>query len=189
MEFGSSSPSRLYRVALNTAIAWNRKEQRHQRGKQTLEAAQSLLCAISPNGLDPRCEGKPSSTGARQEEAKWRRYLRLENWITYGMSAVLLCGLPFIFLLMVYDDDRRTVLDFMIVLLGIAAALLWAVSLYLSRRMQAPRERRFNSSLRDEIARHLALVDYMMARIWRLASVLLTTLPLFFGVLTLWSSG
>jgi len=26
----------------------------------------------------------------RQEQAKWRRYMRMENWITYGMSATRL---------------------------------------------------------------------------------------------------
>ena len=32
----SSVPTWMYRVALNTAIAWTRKEGRHQRGKEQL---------------------------------------------------------------------------------------------------------------------------------------------------------
>ena len=34
----SSVPTWIYRVALNTAIAWTRKENRHQRDKQPLES-------------------------------------------------------------------------------------------------------------------------------------------------------
>ena len=41
----------IYRVALNTAIAWTRKEDRHRRGRQPLEAA-GLLTA--PDLRDPR---------------------------------------------------------------------------------------------------------------------------------------
>ncbi|HEU4619267.1 MAG TPA: sigma-70 family RNA polymerase sigma factor [Gammaproteobacteria bacterium] len=52
----SSVPTWLYRVALNTAIAWTRKEDRHQRGKQPLEAAEGLLTTTSSEGRDPRVE-------------------------------------------------------------------------------------------------------------------------------------
>jgi RNA polymerase sigma-70 factor (ECF subfamily) len=41
----SSVPTWMYRVALNTAIAWTRKEGRHQRGKQPLEIVDGLLAA------------------------------------------------------------------------------------------------------------------------------------------------
>jgi RNA polymerase sigma-70 factor (ECF subfamily) len=43
----------MYRVALNTAIAWTRKEDRHQRGKQSLAVVEGLLTTPSP---DPRVE-------------------------------------------------------------------------------------------------------------------------------------
>jgi len=45
----------MYRVALNTAIAWNRREDRHQRGKQPLEAAAGVLSASSAD-RDPQVE-------------------------------------------------------------------------------------------------------------------------------------
>ena len=45
----------LYRVALNTAIAWNRKEKRHRHGKAPLEAANALL-ETAPAAPDPRLE-------------------------------------------------------------------------------------------------------------------------------------
>ena len=52
----SSVPTWMYRVALNTAIAWTRKEDRHQRGKQPLEVVEGLLTTASSDGLDPRVE-------------------------------------------------------------------------------------------------------------------------------------
>ena len=52
----SSVTTWMYRVALNTAIAWTRKEVRHQRGKQPFEAVQSLLTTSSSESRDPRVE-------------------------------------------------------------------------------------------------------------------------------------
>jgi RNA polymerase sigma-70 factor (ECF subfamily) len=52
----SSVPTWVYRVALNTAIAWTRKEDRHQRGKQPLDVVESLLTTSSSHGRDPRVE-------------------------------------------------------------------------------------------------------------------------------------
>jgi RNA polymerase sigma-70 factor (ECF subfamily) len=52
----SSVPTWMYRVALNTAIAWTRKEDRHQRGRQSLDVAEGLLTTSSSDGRDPRVE-------------------------------------------------------------------------------------------------------------------------------------
>src|SRR4249919_624167 len=55
----SSVPTWMYRVALNTAIAWTRKEDRHQRGKQPLAVVEGLLttATTSPGAApDPRVE-------------------------------------------------------------------------------------------------------------------------------------
>ena len=52
----SSVPTWMYRVALNTAIAWMRKEGRHQRGKQELEVVEGLLTTASSDAPDPRLE-------------------------------------------------------------------------------------------------------------------------------------
>jgi RNA polymerase sigma-70 factor (ECF subfamily) len=43
-------------VALNTAIAWNRREDRHQQGKQPLAAAAGVLSASTADSRDPRVE-------------------------------------------------------------------------------------------------------------------------------------
>ena len=52
----SSVPTWMYRIALNTAIAWTRKQDRHQRGKQPLEIVEGLLTTPASNGQDPRVE-------------------------------------------------------------------------------------------------------------------------------------
>ena len=53
---GESSVSTwMYRVALNTATAWTRKQDRHQRGKQPLETVDGLLAAAGTEA-DPRVE-------------------------------------------------------------------------------------------------------------------------------------
>jgi RNA polymerase sigma-70 factor, ECF subfamily len=51
---GDAAPATwIYRVALNTAMSWRRKEQKHGRGRQGLEAAGLLT---EPAGRDPRLE-------------------------------------------------------------------------------------------------------------------------------------
>ena len=44
----------IYRVALNTALAWRRKERRHRQGLQDIEDAMGLL--VTPSGRDPRLD-------------------------------------------------------------------------------------------------------------------------------------
>jgi len=44
----------IYRVALNTALAWRRKERRHRQGRQDIEDATGLL--VAPSGRDPRLD-------------------------------------------------------------------------------------------------------------------------------------
>ena len=52
----SSVTTWMYRVALNTAIAWTRKEVRHRRGKRPFEAVQGVLTTSSSERRDPRVE-------------------------------------------------------------------------------------------------------------------------------------
>ena len=51
----SSVPTWIYRIALNAAISWTRKQDRHQRGKQPLEIVDGLLTASAAEA-DPRVE-------------------------------------------------------------------------------------------------------------------------------------
>lgn len=53
---GNSAPSTwIYRVALNTAISWSRKELRHRDRKDSLDGAEAAL-EIGSAGMDPRLE-------------------------------------------------------------------------------------------------------------------------------------
>ena len=52
----SSVPTWMYRVALNTAIAWNRKQDKHQRGKQPFAILEGLLTTESSDSRDPRLD-------------------------------------------------------------------------------------------------------------------------------------
>lgn len=52
----SSVPTWMYRVALNTAIAWGRKEDGHRRGKQPFEGMEDLLTSAAEAKRDPRLE-------------------------------------------------------------------------------------------------------------------------------------
>lgn len=72
---------------------------------------------------------------------------------------------------MFYDDDPRTWWDFVIALLGAVAALFWGGHLYLTRKKLALRERGFGASLRDDVGRHLALIDYELSLVWRPAGI------------------
>jgi hypothetical protein len=115
----------------------------------------------------------------RQEEAKVRTQRRVEGWVLYVFSPLFIAGLSFLFVGMVYDDDPRTSWDFALPIVGAASMLLWACLLFLSRRAQALRERRFGASLRDQIARHLAQLDDQETRVIRLGNVLRDGLPPF----------
>jgi RNA polymerase sigma-70 factor (ECF subfamily) len=52
----SSVPTWMYRIALNTALAWTRKEGKHQRGKEPFEGLEDLLTTASSAQRDPRVE-------------------------------------------------------------------------------------------------------------------------------------
>ena len=113
----------------------------------------------------------------RQDEAKLQKERRIERWMTYVGSAGLVACMTIFLFMMIYDDDPRTDWDLAIPVVGAAAALLWGGAMYLSHRAQALRERRFGESLRDQLGRRIAQLDYQATRVVRLASVLATALP------------
>ena len=114
-----------------------------------------------------------------QEEAKVRTQRRVEGWVLYGFSPLFVAGMAFLFFIMVYDDNPRTSWDFALPVVAAASWLLWMCILHLSRRAQALRERRFGASLRDQVGRHLAQLDYEATRAVRLANVLRAGVPPF----------
>jgi RNA polymerase sigma-70 factor (ECF subfamily) len=77
----------IYQVALNTAIAWNRKERKHGWGRQDLEAATGLL--ISPAGRDPRLEWIYQRIAELDEVSRSLALLMLDGFSYRDMSQIL----------------------------------------------------------------------------------------------------
>lgn len=102
----------------------------------------------------------------RQDEAKLQAQRRRERWMTYFWSAGIVAGMALFLAIMIFpdDDDVLTGWDYAIPIVGAAAALLWAREVYVRHRAQAVREQRFGESLRDQVNRQLAQLDYRAAR-------------------------
>ena len=77
----------IYQVALNTALAWNRKERKHERGRQGLDAATGLL--ISPADLDPRLEWIYERIAELDAVSRSLALLMLDGFSYRDMSQVL----------------------------------------------------------------------------------------------------
>jgi hypothetical protein len=108
----------------------------------------------------------------RQDEAKLRAQRRKEEWVTYLTSAVLVAGMVVFFMMMFgmrfYNDDDVIIgWDFLIPIVGGVPAVLMGVALYMSRRAQILREQIYGESLRDQLGRHIAQLDYLATRaVW-----------------------
>jgi hypothetical protein len=113
----------------------------------------------------------------RQDEAKLQAQRRRDAWIAYIMSAFLIAMMAAFALMMVYNDDDVIVSwDYAIPVVGAAAAMLMGVALYVSRRTQMRREQRFGDSLRDQLERRIAQLDYEVTEGSRLANLLLVAI-------------
>jgi len=171
----SSVPTWMYRVALNTAITWARKEGRHQRGKQPLEVVEGLL-TTSPAAPDPRVEWLYRQIAQLKDVDRSVALLLLDGFSYKEIAAVVgitesNVGVK----IYPYDDDVLTGWDYAIPIVGMATALLWGRAMYVSHRAQALREQSFGESLRDQLGRHIAQLDYQVTRL-RLGNVLVTAL-------------
>ena len=77
----------IYRVALNTALAWNRKERKHGTGRQEFEAVSGLLTA--PETRDPRLEWVYAQIAELDEVNRSLALLMLEGFSYREMSRIL----------------------------------------------------------------------------------------------------
>lgn len=77
----------IYRVALNTALAWNRKERKHVRGRQDMEVAADLL--ISSPADDPRLEWIYQRVAELDEVNRSLALLMLDGFSYRDMSQIL----------------------------------------------------------------------------------------------------
>jgi len=80
----------IYRVALNTALAWRRKERRHSQGRQDIEAAAGLL--IAPAIRDPRLEWIYDRIAELDEASRSLALLMLDGFSYREMSQILGIG-------------------------------------------------------------------------------------------------
>ncbi len=115
----------------------------------------------------------------RQDEAKLQSQRRCEQRVVYGMSAFFVAVMALILGVMLYrrDDAVLTNWDLVIPIFGAFAVLLWPAFLRRSHRAQARREQRFGESLRDQLNRHLAQLDYNANRVASPVYQLFTNLP------------
>jgi RNA polymerase sigma-70 factor (ECF subfamily) len=77
----------IYRVALNTALAWNRKERKHGAGRQDFETATALLTA--PASCDPRLEWIYQRIAELDEVNRSLALLMLDGFSYRDMSQIL----------------------------------------------------------------------------------------------------
>jgi peptidoglycan/LPS O-acetylase OafA/YrhL len=98
----------------------------------------------------------------RRDEAKLRKARRRERWIVYVSSAGFVAGMALCLALMIYTRDRRAMTgwDFFIGMVGATAGLIMGGAMYVRQRAQALREQRFGESLRDQLNRSIAQLDY-----------------------------
>jgi hypothetical protein len=127
----------------------------------------------------------------RQDETKLQNSRRRERWIALVTTAFVVASMARSLSLMIYrpDEDALSGWDFAIPVVGAAAALLWVRMMYVRQRAQAVREQRFGDSLRDQINRQLAQLNYgaMRARLANLlGTVLLPIVSAFAMILASW---
>ena len=77
----------IYRVALNTALAWHRKERKHGQGRQDFEAATGLL--IAKPGRDPRLDWIYQRIAELDEVNRSLALLMLDGFSYRDMSQIL----------------------------------------------------------------------------------------------------
>lgn len=77
----------IYRVALNTALAWGRRQKKHSRGRQDFEASAALLEA--PPAPDPRVEWIYQRIAELDEVNRSLALLMLDGFSYRDMSQIL----------------------------------------------------------------------------------------------------
>lgn len=112
----------------------------------------------------------------RQDHAKVQAQRRRQAWVTYVMSAVFAAAMAFFSIAISYRRDVMTGWNLAIPIVGVAAALVTGIALYVSRGAQARRERRYGDSLRDQLGRRIAQLEYEATTGSRVTSVLLVAI-------------
>ena len=77
----------IYRVALNTALSWRRKERRHRQGRQDFEDAKALL--VAPSLRDPRLDWIYQRIAELDEANRALALLMLDGFSYRDMAQIL----------------------------------------------------------------------------------------------------
>ena len=119
----------------------------------------------------------------RQEQAKLEKRRRNATRFMYVTTAFLLIIVVLFFAILIDPNQpaafssRLTVWDYVVGVVGIAAAFILVGALVRARRSQLAREQGFGDSLRDHLQRRIAQLDAEAAGERRLAvTILVTTL-------------
>jgi uncharacterized membrane protein len=122
----------------------------------------------------------------QNEQADLHRALRKEQWTTYVVGAgMALLGALSMWAFIYY---RGPMLETAAAAIGTTVFVVWIAAMWLSRRRQARRERAFGNTLREEIGRNLALLDYRLSLTGQWTAML-WQVPVIVGVvLFLWFS-
>jgi hypothetical protein len=97
----------------------------------------------------------------RQDEATLQKHRRRERWMIYVFSAGVVVGMAIFLGMMIASRDRNVMTgwDYVLPIVGTAAALLAMSAIYMNHKGQARREQRFGESLRDQLNRRIAQLD------------------------------
>ena len=114
----------------------------------------------------------------RQDEAKQQKWRRIERWIIYVLSAVFAAGTALCLVKPIHrhDADVVTGWDFALPIVGAAAALLSGRAIYVRHRVQTLRQQGFGESLRDQLNRSIAQLDYQATTLHRTLMLVLVLL-------------
>jgi hypothetical protein len=114
----------------------------------------------------------------RQNEAKRQKWRRIERWMIYVLGAGIVAGLTLCLAVMMHARDREVVTgwDFVIGIGGAVAALISARAVYVGHRAQARCEQSFGESLRDQLNRSIAQLDYQATTLHRTIMLVLVLL-------------
>lgn len=118
----------------------------------------------------------------RQEQAKLEKQRRRARWFVYVMNAVLLIIAGLFFAILIDPNQpatfsaRLSVWDYVVGVVGVAAALILAGALFAARRTRQAREQGFGDSLRDHLRRRIAQLDAEAAGERRLVLTMVVTM-------------
>lgn len=119
----------------------------------------------------------------RNEQARIRRTMRRDQWITYLFGPGMALFAAFWLWVAILNGVPATHIAAAAV--GTITFATWVTAFWISRRRQALRERSFGDSLKDEVRRNLSLTEYQITN-GRWHAALLWTAPVLIGALLIY---